>query len=176
MSSQERQDGTFSIFYKDGWACLHIIPPENEGRPCYAEDIEGKLKILGVPHIRKQQIFNCLEKAAGKVVRLIEWPAGELLGPKVEITVSEDFLEVLVSVQPPRPGGEPVTVSLLAKRMAEQNIVTGIDSESLQDLVRNKWYRRALPAAHGTAPVHQKQAEVEYFFDTERGKPFKNLD
>jgi len=41
-------NGRFELFYRKGWAYLTVYPPAGAGRPVYPEDIENRMKMLGV--------------------------------------------------------------------------------------------------------------------------------
>ncbi|MDR1893452.1 MAG: FapA family protein [Spirochaetales bacterium] len=171
-----KKDGRFSIYYKDGFATLTVFPPENDGRPVYYEGVAGKLKLLEVPGVRKQLIYDIIDEAAGLPRPLVEWREGHKLSPRITVRIAEDKMRAFVSVQPEKPGGEPLSLPLLQKALREAGVFCGIEEDNLKKLLQSRTYGSEVTAASGRPPVHEQPEKIQYFFNTERGKPFKELD
>ena len=167
-----KKDGSFQIFYKDGTAFLTVFPREEGGRPVYYEEIQGKLKLLEIPPVRKQTVFEILDEAAGEPRPLTAWPDGEKRGPVIRVTVGEGGLEADISAEPEKTGGEPLSLELLEKALEKEGIVYGIQKDSLRALISRGLFGVPVPAARGEAAVNRQPARVEYLFSTVRGKPF----
>ena len=95
----------FLLRYKEGMAVL-IVPPRGERqRQVYADDVMGRMKLLGIPSVSARRIREILVRASGKPEKLIEWPAGERLCARTKIRVSEDGMEAVAEVKEAKPGG-----------------------------------------------------------------------
>ena len=171
-----KQNGTFQIFYKDGWACLSVTPPEQGGRPIYVESVEGRLKLLKIPSVRQQRIRDIIKKASGKPSRLIEWPDGEKLGPEIQVKIQEDNMSAGVIIFPERQGGEPLSIRMLREALTGAGVVSGIQKKAVQSILQRKIFNQSVLVAHGRPPIHEKTTKIEYLFETERGKPFRELE
>ncbi len=165
----------FTIFYKDGWAWLTVTPPPPGGHMVYPEEILGRLKLLGIPPVRKQQLYTIIESAAGTPQRLVPWPEGEQHGPRITLTVSKDAMSAILTIDEGKSGGEPLSVAFLTKALKKAGVIFGIKEDNLQTAVENTLFGQPIVAAEGTYPVHQISSKPEYFFETDRGKPFKEL-
>lgn len=60
--------------------------------------------------------------------------------------------------------------------LKEQNIVYGIQKDSIVDFCKNKQYSKELLAARGKRPIDGKDAKLIYNFDIEKDKAFKEDD
>lgn len=171
-----KKDGSFLVYYKDGWAQLTVFPPEGEGRPVYYEAVQGKLKLLEIPPVRKQAVYDVIDEAAGVPRPLVEWPDGRKLGPRVTVRVSDDRMTAFAAVRPEKPGGEPFSRELVMKAITEAGVVFGLEEDHISVLVNSRVFQNEISVARGRPPVNQEPARAEYCFVTDRGKPFRELD
>ena len=170
------KDRYFEIYYKSGYACLTVYPQEEYQNKIYPEDILGRLKILGVKSVRVQKIAEIIDDAGGEPVPIAPWPDGAALGPVLTLDVSEDNMTARLKIEPEKQGGEPLSAGMLKDFLKTNKIIFGIQTESLNTVILKKVYDQFFSAAIGRAPVDEKAAEPEYFFVTNRGKPFKELE
>lgn len=166
------RDGTFELYYRDGWAYLRVTPPDAGGQPVYHEDVENRMRLLGVPRVSASTIRALVREASGQAVALVEWPGGERLAAVVSAGVSDDELEAWVSVTPPRKGGAPPRVEDLTRALGAAGVVEGIDDEALRSVVANERYDERVVVARGREPIDARSARIIYHFDPHRGRPY----
>lgn len=171
-----KQNESFIIYYREGWAWLTVFPSTPGGKPVYPEDVQGKCKLLGIPSVRKQQLYRIIETASGIPEKLSPWPEGKTLGPNILIKVSEDGMSVVITISEEKPGGEPLSLDLLKNTLKEKGIIFGIQEDNLNTAVREALYNQPIIAATGKFPIHQIPSKPEYTFETDRGKPFKERE
>ena len=170
-----KQDEPFTIFYKDGWAWLTVYPFNKRRKPVYPEDIQGKLKLLGIPSVRRRQIYTHLETTTGIPKKLTPWPEGKNLGPQINLNISDDAITATISIKEEKPGGEPLSAEMIINSLKEHGIIFGIQENAIKNAVKGQRYNQPIVVAAGIFPIHQKSAKPHYFFETDRGKPFKKL-
>ena len=170
------KDGQFQIFYKDDFACLTVYPPQDNLRKVYPEDVIGRLKVLDIKGARRQTIVDALEAASGEPIPIVRWPEGKKLGPIINLEISDDKMTARVNITPERQGGEPLSTEMLRKVLKNNNITFGIDNEVLNSIVLKNIYNQQVIVARGSPAIDEKAAQPEYFFITDRGKPFKELE
>jgi uncharacterized protein len=168
--------GSFTLNYSDGYAVLTVHPPTGSGRPVYADDILNRMKILKIPEVRLRDIEEVIEQSAGTPVKLVQWPAGERLSAKVDITLSDDRMIAFARMHPPHKGGGDLTEQDVIEALDEQGVIYGIDRDEIRVLVGSTEYEIDHPVAHGTPVQHGKGARVTYTFNTEVGKPYLLMD
>lgn len=169
-------EGTFQIYYKDGYACLTVYPKSQSGRTVYPEEIMGRFKILEIHSIRRQKILDIIEGESGMPVPVAAWPEGEKLGPQISLEAAEDRMSASVVISPAKQGGEPLSVNMLRNFLKKKKIVFGIDTEVLKTIVLKQIYNQPVKIAFGIEAVDEQPPTPEYFFETDRGKPFKELE
>ncbi|MDC7228223.1 MAG: FapA family protein [Spirochaetales bacterium] len=172
----QSRDGQFQLFYRDNYACLTVYPPEGSGRTVYPEDVIGRLKVLDLRGVRRQKILEVIEEAAGEPVPIALWPEGRKLGPKMNLETSDDAMTAQITIEPERQGGEPLSASMIKGFLQSCGIVFGIDREIINSIVLKKIYNQPVKIAFGCDAVDERPPEPEYFFLTDRGKPFKELE
>lgn len=165
-------DGTFTLFYRDGQAHLTVYPPEGSGRPVYAEDVENRMRLLGVPRVSRSRIREIIETASGTPEPLVAWPAGKDLAARIQVDVSSDGLEARVTVEPPRKGGAPPIAEDIERELASAGVRFGIDYGEIRHIVTREVRNESRVVARGTPPVHGKASSIRYHFNTDRLRPY----
>lgn len=177
MSEQPaRRNGRFELYYRKGWAYLSIHPPIADGRPVYPEEIENRMKLLGVPSISASAIRALIREGNGEPVAIVEWPAGRALASVFTIEQAKDGMSASMSISPPRKGAAPPSLSDALEALETAGIVYGIDKAGIERMLRKGAYDKPLPVAAGSDPVFGKAHRLLYHFNTNRGKPYMEMD
>lgn len=171
-----KSNGKYHINYKDGWAYLTIEAPQGGGRPVYSETVSGRLQLLKIPPVRRQIIQEIIDNASGKPKKLIHWPDGDKLGPEVRVTITENAMTASVYITPEKQGGEPLSKAKIREALTEEGITFGINENAINLIIKNRTYSQSVIIAEGQLPINEKAARVEYHFETDRGKPFRELE
>ncbi len=169
------RDGHFDLFYSKGWAYLTVFPPEDGGSPVYYEDVQNRMRLLGVPRVGFSEIRNIVERAAGRPEKLIEWPEGASLASVITVAVAEDAMTAEVEISPPRKGALAPTIGDVVEALEAQGVVYGFFEDRIARLLSQNQYNIKTVAAEGSEPVHARSGEVKYYFDPDRGKPYLQM-
>lgn len=169
-------DGSFDLFYRDGWAILTVYPPTGAGRPVYHDDIRNRMKLLGIPHVEPGRVRRVADEAQGVPVPLVEWPEGAWLSSRISVELSEDAMSARITVTPPRKGGSSPTVEQVLDALQSAGVRSGIDTERIRQLLLDRRYGEPFEVARGQEPFHAQSARIEYHFNPNRGKPYLELD
>lgn len=176
MKSLHEKDGSFRLYYRQGWAVLTVFPPQPQGRPVYPENVYNKMRILRIPSYNQAAIVSVVQEAAGEPVPVVPWPDGEKLTQTLSVEIREDGMQAAITVSPPQYGGEPLSISKLENALADAGVSQGIKRDNLEDLLKRKLWDYPVIAAEGLVPLHGKRAEIRFTFETQRGKPFKEKE
>jgi len=174
--TSKETDGKFDLFYRGGWAYLVVHPPLPHGRPVYPEDVENRMRLLGVPPVRTKVIRRIIDAAQGTPESLVEWPAGRALEATINVRISEDAMSASVVVQPPKRGAAPPEVSDVIEALNHSGVLHGIDRDRVQRLLSKREYDVERIVATGRAPVSGAGRRVTYHFNVNRGKPYLEMD
>ncbi|MBB6478655.1 DUF342 domain-containing protein [Spirochaeta isovalerica] len=176
METHDHQnDGKFDLFYKDGYAHLVVYPPGEKGLPVYPEEVRSRMKLLGIPRVRIQTLIEIIETGASLPVRLVEWPEGVLLSSQLTITVSDDSMEAEAVISAPKPGGGELSVRDVFHELDKRGICSGIDERMINRVLSERMYGTPFLIATGKQPVSGRESIIEFNFETERHKPFQEL-
>ncbi len=175
-SSRDATDGRFTLFYRDGWAHLTVEPPGEFGRPVYPEEVENRMKLLEVPKVRRRTIEEIINAAQGTPEPLTEWPAGKYLSATYRIEISDDEMEVYLTVHPPKKGGAPPGRADIDRELGNAGVVSGVDHDAVTALLAERRYGVPVLVASGTPPTHGTSRKITYRFNTNRGKPYLEME
>ncbi|NLY45783.1 MAG: DUF342 domain-containing protein [Tissierella sp.] len=102
---------------------------------------------------------------------------GEPIDSKVEVSLSSDKLKAYINIIPPKNGGLKPDLESIEQALGKNNIIYGLDKESLIDIPKNPQYNKNIIVAHGIKPVNGKDETFELLFKTIRDlKPKINED
>lgn len=76
--------------------------------------------------------------------------SNSLVNAAVYVTLSKDLLEAFIQFEPPRNGGEPITIDKVLLEIAKKKVVFGIDNQLLKNLVEQPIYNTKFVFAKGT--------------------------
>ncbi|TVR32542.1 MAG: DUF342 domain-containing protein [Spirochaetaceae bacterium] len=170
------QDGTFELYYRKGWAYLVVRPPLARGRPVYPEQIENRMKILRIPRVSGRRIREVIEEATAEPVALVEWPEGRRLAARVEVEIAEDEMSAWVTLEAPHKGAGTPTVEDIDDELNQCGVIFGIDRQAVQRLAVQQAYGVRTLVAEGDHPIAGTGNRVYYHFNTNRGKPYLEMD
>ena len=176
MAHHSQTDGHFDLYYRRGWAHLVVYPPREGGAPVYFEDVQNRMKLLGVPRVSSTLLRGIVREADGEAHKIVEWPEGARLASGITVDIAEDHMTAHITVAPPKKGAAAPEAEELADELAAVGVVYGVDAGALRDLVRRRRFDERLAVAHGNPPVHARSASIEYLFNTDRGKPYLEMD
>lgn len=176
MERSDSHDGKFELFYRKGWAYLIVHPPTDGGKPVYPEEVENRMKMLGVPKVRTRIIRRIIDEASEQAERLVEWPEGSRLASEIHVKVADDRMTAWVKIDPPKKGAAPPFPEDVIEELERQGVRFGIELEEIQRFVTRRDFGDEKVAARGRPAVHGQAAKVEYHFNSYRGKPYLEMD
>ncbi|MBN1648311.1 MAG: DUF342 domain-containing protein [Spirochaetales bacterium] len=154
---------------------LKINSAKPHAQPVYAEDIAGRMRILGIPRVPLKRIQEIIDAGEGKAEKLVPWPEGASLSGGVEVSVSDDMMQAEIMLYPPRIGGDDLSEEDVAQALRLEGIRFGIQDEAISEAIRKKLYRQGFPVAFGVPAQNGCARNIRYFFLVERGKPWLEM-
>jgi hypothetical protein len=176
MQKPATSNGKFELYYRRGWAYLAVHPPVGTGRPVYPEDIENRMKLLGVPPVSAKRVRDLVEAASGEAVALVAWPNGQALAAGIMVEIAKDGMSAFATIHPPKKGAAPPVLQDVLDELDHAGVVFGIDREGIQRTLARCDYDKPIPVAAGREPVFGKAHRIQYRFNINRGKPYLEMD
>lgn len=176
MGKHNINDGKFELFYRKGWAHLSVYPPGDKGKPVYFDEIEGRMRMLGVPKVSSKRLRELIDSADGTAVPLVEWPEGKRLASEIEAELAEDEMSASLTVNPPKKGAAPPSPEEIEDFLSDSGITAGIDRERIEKLLYRKEFGMPVEIARGREPVNGEAGRIMYHFNTNRGRPYLEMD
>ncbi|MDA3811543.1 MAG: FapA family protein [Spirochaetaceae bacterium] len=175
-NTESHREGKFDLFYHNGYAEIIVYPPEGTGLPVYPEDIRSRMKILGITQVRLQKLIDIISEAGSHPVKLVEWSEGIFLSSHISISISENLISAEATISAPKPGGGDLSLKDVYDELERLGICNGINEKNINRMIADRSYDRAFLIASGVEPVQGRNSRVEYFFETERIKPFLEME
>ena len=175
MATASRENA-FDVYYQRGWIYLTVYPQGEQGRTVYTEEVENRMRLLGMPRVRSSRIRDTIEAARGAPEPLIEWPEGEKLTSAITVEIAEDEMSATVTVTSPKKGAAPPLVEDVEEALRGEGVTFGIEEPAIKRLLDTPLYEVPVTVAWGREPVFGKSRKVEYLFELNRGKPYLEMD
>jgi len=176
IQKSDTTNGKFELYYKRGWAYLAVHPPTGVGRPVYPEDIENRMKLLGVPQVGARGIRDIVDAASGEPVALVAWPNGQALASGITVDIAKDGMSAFATIGKPKKGAAPPVIQDVLDALEHAGVAFGIDHEGIQRTLSRNDYDKPVPVAAGREPVFGKAHRILYHFNVNRGKPYLVMD
>lgn len=147
---------------------LKIEPPMGKGKKAEMKDVMEAVKELGA-----ENFYLDLDKIENMLTsfRYRDFvPVGEKRDGSFEIIVSKDNTEATMTLSPPF-GGDPVDPDYVLSYLKNAGITTGVKKEIIEKMIRDEIYNEAIVIAVGQKPADGEDGFIEYYFDTDAGKP-----
>lgn len=167
----------FQMIIKDGQASLKIIPPQDEGRLLVIGEITSYLDRKGFKDYNLVEISKAInEREKESVIFLGEW-VGPAVKEMMDIDISLDKMKVICRFYPPSEGGAQLTAKDIVDDLAFHKVRFGIDQNAIFSFLQDRQYCTDYLFAVGQAPIHGKDAKIEYNFNTSKNlQPKRNED
>ncbi len=173
------RDGYCRFVKMPGGYGIKLIPPVDGGRKLRLAEVED--------YLERQQIavsadlHAALGQALAEPQEKVCWIAGTdcpVINEDYQLNVASDGMSARVRFIPPSETGKRLTLEDFLKDLRFRNVVSGIQMDVLQEHFQSEGlYGMYLEAAKGKEPRQGKDAQIEYFFNTDlRAKPTMNED
>ncbi|MBO6015823.1 MAG: DUF342 domain-containing protein [Lachnospiraceae bacterium] len=147
---------------------LKLFPPRDDGKPIDVAEIMAYLrerKIEPIDMVALSRSVSSL-KDEPMTIELVQRVVSRV-NEGYRFKVSEDGMLAVARFYPPSEEGERLTREELITALNQQKIVVGIDMDVVEDFLENRQYCTDYVIARGREPRQGKDAEIEYFFNTD---------
>lgn len=167
----------FQMEFKGQDACLHIYPPEDGGQMLSISEVTEYLALQRMDKYDLKElnaaVINSKEESS---VYVGEWD-GIPVRESVNVRISLDKMKAICRFYPPSSGGKTMDLQDIINELTYRKVRFGIDQNVLADFLQEKKYCTDYLVAVGLAPVHGRDARIEYFFNTDINlQPKRNED
>ncbi len=176
QSPQDSKDGKFDLYCRKGRVYVVVHGPSGHGSPVYPDQIESRLRLLGAPRAPSSRIRRALDEATGMPVPLIDWPEGRHLEAEFKVHIAEDRMSAELTIQPPHKGGAVPSRDEALEALDDAGVVFGVDISSIDHMIETRSYSTPVVVAQGREPVYGSGHRIEYHFNTNRGKPYLEME
>lgn len=173
----ENQNGYFQVIRKDDGTYIKVFPLKGNGKPVDLNEIKEYLdfhKVLDCNFVELGKILNGMSKEdTAKVSSYVGYPINEYM----RITISEDKMKAIARFYPPSNDGQRETIDEMKNDLSMAGVVFGIQEKLFAFQTKTPLYCTDFIVAKGNPVREGKNAEIEYFFNTDRRiRPKRNED
>ncbi len=170
------RNGYFQVVPKDDGTYLKLFPPIGGGEQVKLEELKKYLDNCGIKEYDLQEATQYLQSSNVQEVKIsarVSWPILE----RVEVFHDKARRIAAVRFYPPSSNGKLLEKGDILDEVRRKGIVHGIIEENIDQFIKNRVYCTNIGVAKATLPIEGKDAQIQYFFNTEiTSKPKLNED
>ena len=173
----ENQNGYFQVVREKDGIYIKLFPPKGNGKPVDLNEIREYLdynKVLDCNFVELgKKINNHTKEEIAKVSSYVGYPINEYM----KVSISEDKMKATARFYPPSNDGQRETVEEMKNDLSMAGVVFGVQEKVFAFQQKTPLYCTDFIVAKGIPVREGKNAEIEYFFNTDRRiKPKRNED
>ncbi|MBR1771012.1 MAG: DUF342 domain-containing protein [Lachnospiraceae bacterium] len=161
------QNGYFQILNAPGGGFgIKFFPPKDGGAPLAVNEVMEWLDGQKIGYDVK--VVNSFLTSGREIMCQLGKDACPVIHETYKLTVSQDSMQVTARFYPPSETGSRMSLNEFLTDLKYKNIVYGIVTDEVQAHFQSAGvYCTDFVVAKGKAPRHGKDAEIEYFFNTD---------
>ena len=171
------RNGYFKLVFTENESYVSLFPPEDGGEPIQIDEMRDYLVSKGFPNVDivvlKKIVDNLTKQQNLKIASKKGIPCPE----SFRVIVSPDKMQAVCRFFPPSTSGAELTPADIKSTLKLQGVTMGVDDEAINSYLSDRHYCTDYVLAKGLEPTFGKDAEIEYFFNTNPNlKPKLNED
>jgi uncharacterized protein (DUF342 family) len=172
----EQINSYFQVEVRNEGVFLKIFPPKEQGTTLTVSEVTTYLNSQNLTSFDLKELNAAIQSRQLVAVRVGE-NTGIPINETMIIKISADNMMVVCSFYPASDKGSKMDAQEIVKDLQFRGIRFGIKQEEIINFLTNRLYCTEYVLAEGKPPVHGKDANIQYFFNTDLNlKPKKNED
>lgn len=172
------RNGYFQLDVKADGTYVKLIPGRADGKPLEFDDLSRYLSKVKIYDYDMNSLVRALNASKENVVEC-KLTVAQL--PKIdelmEVTFSPDKMYAEGIFYPASQNGNRLSKANIIDVLKSSGVKYGILEDIINDYIANPVYNEAITLARGLKPVEGKDAEIIYFFNTDKSlKPKEKED
>ena len=161
----------FQVINEENKTKLRLIPATEDGQGLDMSILMDYLNYNNIKYDVKELNLAVVSLKEEKVVTLCEGKSLPI-ACDFRLNVEEGNMLATGIFTPPSNDGPNLTLADIMATLRMRSIVYGIQEEAIEEFLSNPNYLQPIPLAIGVPPRHGKDAQIEYFFNTDlKAKP-----
>lgn len=161
------RNGYFQIIDNNNKVEMKVYPPVGDGEKIKIEEVISYLELVGIRDydlVRLNELIGSTEEKTETISTEMCYPIDE----KVQVVVSADRMFAIAKFYMNSARGKRMTKDDIIFEIERQKVKYGIQEAIIEEFVNNPVYCRNMVVAKGKKPVEGKDAEIKYYFQTDR--------
>ncbi|WHH58963.1 FapA family protein [Petroclostridium sp. X23] len=165
----------YRLNYREEGVFLVVYPFEECGKIVGVAELFDLVKRKNIDNYDSEKIIEAVEKDIGKEVKIAPPQEEYKIDAHIKIIISHHKMRASIIIEPP-DGGEMLSSEQIINALENENIVFGIDHETVDTISRYPVYGQEIEVAHGSDPVNGENAKMQYHFKLSKNTVPKILD
>ncbi|MDR0378124.1 MAG: FapA family protein [Spirochaetaceae bacterium] len=166
----ENKDGEVFVHFDKEGVFLKVTPPLGTGKKAVKDHAFKVLAARKATDIDHHQVNAVVKQAGGEYTLVGRFVHNSMEDASVSVSISEDEMKAFVYVNPPGPSGCDISLETLVNVLRRNRVVSGINTDFLQEFADKPVYKEKILAAEGSHPVNGRDSYLRYNFETESNR------
>lgn len=170
-------NGFFQLDIRANGVYVHIYPEKDGGKKIVIQEFAEYIENCGIHNYNLPELNKAISQATEEIDLFVSSDNIREVNETAKVRITDDKMMAIIRFYPPSKNGKYMTEKDIMNELARYNVTYGISVKVIQAYMMGRQFCRDIPIAKGKSVVQGKDAEIQYFFNTNpTSKPKLNED
>ncbi len=170
-------NGFFQLDIRANGVYAHIYPEKDGGKKIVIQEFVEYLENCGIHNYNMPELNKAISQAAEEIDLFVSPDRIDEVNETAKVRITDDKMMVFIRFYPPSKNGKYMTEKDILNELARYSITYGVSVKVIKAYLKGRQFCRDIPIAKGKKVVQGKDAEIQYYFNTNpTSKPKLNED
>ena len=165
----------FILEYRLDGVFLTVMPEKKTGMEISLEKIEEFLKRKKMKEVDMNVVKRAVEMQDDIENKIAPVQEEQKINAEMLVKILNGKMSASIFIMPPE-GGQMLSAQKILDILKEENVVFGIDKNTIETISKDPIYNQDIEIAQGTQPIHGENAKMEYHFQLSKKMKPKILE
>jgi uncharacterized protein len=161
------RDGEANVRLQPQGVFLRVKPPAGDGSKITEDETMWRIRERTDTRIDAARVAQIVKRADSEFVKIGEFEYDPSNDAMLQLSVTDGEMKAYLTATPPGVGGADPDYDTIINLLQSNDVVHGINEETVQAFADNPSYREPLLVAEGTKAIDGKDARIAMNFETD---------
>ena len=162
----QNMDGGSGLFYEEDGVYLELYEARGSGRPLDRNALAQHISRKSVSGLDESVLRALVLKGKGRA-KIASAQKEIIYGEELVIEINRDDMEAHAKLLAPEEGGDQITYEAAKEKAARAGVVHGLDEQTLETALAEKFYGREYTIARATPQQDGRDGRIVFHFNTD---------
>ena len=159
-------DGDAGLFYEEDGVYLELYEARGSGQPLDRNALAQHISRKSISGFDESAVRALVLKNKGRA-KIAPAQKEVVYGEELVIVITRDEMEANAKLLAPEEGGDQITYEAAKEKAAKAGVVHGLDEQTLETVLAEKFYGREYVIAKATPQQDGREGRIVFHFNTD---------